>query len=248
MDWSETEKKYFAGLLDADGYLTIYKNGEYASMALGLELSESIDREGKVIKYLSSQVGNMKTRDRNENWATQNAWTVSKRSDLELVLPHVIKHMVVKGAKWQYLLEKFRKLKGVKVTQEDIENIRQEADSRKGPLKPKNHPTWAWTAGYIDGDGWYLKRERPRQIEMHVGVVSHIDHIEGLQLLKKAFGGVLKDDRGHKRWIRNLGPRDTAFALHFLRKMVQHSKMKKWKIEQILHTHSQRLSVDNPTG
>lgn len=248
MDWSETENKYFAGLLDADGYLTIYNNNGYAHLMLGLELSESIDREGKIISYLSSQVGRMSSRDRNDNWSRQNSWTVCKRSELETILPHVIKHMVVKGKKWDFLLKKFRELKGVSVTQEDIDLIRREADNLRGPIKPKNHPTWAWVAGYIDGDGWYLKRVRPKQIEMHVGAVSHIDHTEGLELLHKAFGGVIKNDRGHKRWIRNLGPRDRSFALKFLRKMVQHSKMKKWKIEQILHTHLQRLSVDNPKG
>jgi hypothetical protein len=248
MDWSETEKKYFAGLLDADGYLTLYNSNGYAHLMLGLELSESIDRGGKVIEYLSSQVGRKSTRKRNENWATQNCWTVGSRSDLESTLPHIIKHMVVKGKKWNFLLEKFRELKGIRISDVDINSIRLEADTLRGPVKPKNHPTWAWTAGYIDGDGWYLKRVRPKQVEMHVGVVSHANHTEGLELLHKAFGGVLKDDRGHKRWIRNLGPRDKSFALKFLRKMVQHSKMKKWKIEQILHTHSQRLSVDNPAG
>lgn len=248
--WSETEKKYFAGLLDADGWLCISYNKGYARLVLGLELSESCDRDGKLIEYLGSKVGNTSTRDRDENWATQNTWTVGKRKDLELTLPHIIKHMVVKGAKWQYLLEQFRKLKGCKITQEDILSIREEADKRVGPLKPKNHPTWAWTAGYIDGDGWYLRRVRTRQIEMHVGVVSHKDHIEGLELLHKAFGGVLKDDStgNCKRWIRNLGPRDKSFAINFLKKMAQHSKLKTWKVEQILHTHSQRLSNSTPTG
>jgi intein/homing endonuclease len=235
MDWSETEKKYFAGLFDADACLVLQNNNGYASLTLCIELSESIDKDGRLIKYLSSKVGRSYSRDRKETWAKQNSWIVSKRNDLEITLPHIIKHMVVKGKKWQYLLNKFRELKAVKITQEDINNIRIEADKLLGPVSHKNHPTWAWTAGYLDGDGWYLKRVRHNQIEMHVGAVSHIDHIEGLELLYKAFGGVLKDDRGHKRWIRNLGPRDKSFAINFLRKMVQHSKMKKWKHRSCLH-------------
>lgn len=241
--FGEIESKYLAGLLDADGCLHFSNNNGYLALTLSLSLSESIDREGKFSKYLESKVGKLYTRKREDTWATQNEWVVRKRSDLELLLPHIIKHMVVKGAKWQRMLEIFRS----KPKEFDLEQLRKEVEI-SGPLKPKNHPTWGWIAGYIDGDGWYLKRERRNQIEMHVGVVSHANHVEGLMLLQKAFGGVVKEDRGHYRWIKNLGPRDEKFALMFLKKMVNHSQLKKWKIEQLLSTYSQRLSVSNPKG
>lgn len=248
MGWSETEKKYLAGLLDADGCLYFTVSNGYLALRLHLSASESIDREGKYIKYLGSKVGNVYTRKRDENWAVQNEWVVGARSDLEKLLPHITKHMVVKGAKWQWMLETSRKFKGKPISQEEMLELRREALSKKGPIKPKNHPTWAWVAGYLDGDGWYMMRKRPKQIEMQVGAVTNMDELEGVELLHKAFGGILKDDRGHKRWIRNLGPRDKDFAVKFLKKMVVHSRLKKWKIEQLLHTHSQRLSVPTPTG
>ena len=241
--FGEIESKYLAGLLDADGCLHFSNNNGYLALTLSLSLSESIDRDGRFAKYLVSKVGNLYTRKREETWAVQNEWVVTRRRDLELLLPHIIKHMVVKGKKWQAMLEIYRS----KPADFNLETLREQVDLH-GPVKPKNHPTWAWTAGYIDGDGWYLKRERPRQIEMHVGAVSHKDHTGGLLLLQKAFGGVVKEDRGHYRWIKNLGPRDKKFALMFLRKMVNHSHLKKWKIEQMISTYSQRLSDNSPTG
>lgn len=246
--FSETEKKYLAGLLDADGSLVYCHNNGYLSLSMSLSMSESIDRNGAYAQYLGSKVGKLYTRKRDDNWAIQNEWVVRKRSDLEKLIPHITKHMVIKGKKWQHMLETFRRLKGTKITEEEFFKLREEANSMRGPLRAKKHPTWAWTAGYIDGDGWYLKRVRPRQIEQHVGVVSHREHPEGVELLHKAFGGVLKLDRGHLRWIKNLGPRDKKFTIFFLKKMVQHTHLKKWKIEQLLSTYSQRLSDLTPKG
>ena len=246
--FGETESKYLAGLLDADGSLCYSYNNGYLSLALSLSMSVSIDRDGKYASYLGSKVGKLYSRKRDEDWAIQNEWVVRKRNDLEKTLPHITKHMVVKGKKWQHMLETFRQYKGQPISEELFFNLRSEANALRGSIRAKKHPTWAWTAGYIDGDGWYLKRIRPKQTEQHVGVVSRIDHPEGVELLHKAFGGVLKEDRGHLRWIKNLGPRDKQFTLDFLKKMVNHTHLKKWKIEQLLSTYSQRLSDSTPEG
>ena len=246
--FSETEKKYLAGLLDADGSLVYCHNNGYLSLTMELSMSESIDKGGKYANYLGSKVGKLYTRKRDNNWATQNEWVVRKRGDLEKLIPHIAKHMVLKGNKWQHMLETSRAMKATKLNKQEFLELRERANSLRGPISAKKHPTWAWTAGYIDGDGWYLKRTRPRQIEQHVGAVSHMEHPEGLELLHKAFGGVLKEDRGHLRWIKNLGPRDKKFTISFLKKMVNHSHLKKWKIEQLLSTYSQRLSDLTPKG
>lgn len=242
-----TESKYLAGLLDADGCLHYSNNNGYLSLNLSCSLSESIDHKGKFAKYLESKVGSLYTRKREENWAIQNEWVVRRRTDLNLVLPHIIKHMVVKGAKWSIMFKRFQEYQGIHITDEDIKSLRKEVDNVNGPEKPKKHPTWAWVAGYIDGDGWYIRREREgkKNIEMHVGLVSHPSSDQGIQLVYKAFGGVVKiDSKGYTRWVKNLGIRDKEFAIYFLRKMVNHSKLKKHKIEQLLSTYPQRLSVD----
>lgn len=246
--FGETESKYLAGLCDADGSLSFVHNNGYLSLMFHLSMSESIDRDGKYARYLSSKVGKLHTRKRDDNWAVQNEIIIYSRNEHEGFLPHILKHMVVKGNKWNFMLESYREYKATKISETDFLALRDKANSLTGPIKPKNHPSWAWVAGYIDGDGWYLKRSRGDHTEMHVGVVSHIDHQDGVKLLHKAFGGVLKNDRGHMRWIKNLGVRDKKFALHFLGKMVNHSHLKKHKIEQLISTYSQRLTVYTPTG
>lgn len=242
-----TESKYLAGLLDADGCLHYSNNNGYLALTLSCSMSESIDREGKFARYLESKVGSLYTRKRDDNWAVQNEWVVRKRRDLNVTLPHIIKHMVVKGAKWAIMFNRFQEYQGVKITDDTVQILRDEVADVYGPVKAKKHPTWAWVAGYIDGDGWYIRRDRQGKLntEMHVGAVSHPDADQGIQLLYKAFGGVVKSDsKGYTRWIKNLGIRDKEFAIYFLKKMVNHSRLKRYKIEQLLATYPQRLSVD----
>lgn len=249
--FKETEIKYLAGLLDADGCLSLKFNNNYLSIKLSLGLSESIDREGKYAKSLAVKAGNLYKRERNKNWAVHNVWEVYKRSELEQLLPRLIKHMVIKAKYWQEILDLYRVMKAVRVSKEEYKKILSNVQNLRkntGPVKAKSHPTWAWVAGYIDGDGWLLNRTRKNHTEMHVGVVSHKDDKVGLELLQKAFGGVLKtDSKGYYRWIRNLGVKDKPFAIKFLKKIHSHSQLKKWKIEQLLANHSQRLNNSTST-
>ena len=243
---NESEIKYLAGLLDADGSLNITHNNGYLGLVLNLELAESCDRDGFYIQSLAARVGNIYTRKREENWAQTNTWRVNKRSDLEQLLPRIIKHMVIKGLHWNNLLNLFREKQGDILSSNEYAVLQDFSDkSRKiaGGLHPKKHPTWAWATGYIEGDGWFLIRDRVKQVEMHVGVVSHADDRVGIDLLQKAFGGVVKfDNKGYVRWIKNLGPRDKSFVDRTLPKFIYHSRLKRHKMEQIVAIHSQRLN------
>lgn len=250
-EFTESEIKYLAGLLDADGSLSITHNNGYLGLVLNLELAESCDRDGKYVKSLALKGGNLYTRKREENWAKTNTWRLNKRSELEMFLPRVIKHMVIKAKHWNNLLALFRDYQGkvIHINEYDL-LLLQSDESRKisGPLHEKIHPTWAWVTGYLEGDGWFMIRNRPNQVEIQTGAVCQMSDVVGLNLLQKAFGGIVKEDRGHMRWIKNLGPRDSAFAKHFCTKLVQHSRLKTHKIEQILHYHSQRLNEISPKG
>lgn len=243
---NESEIKYLAGLLDADGSLNITHNNGYLGLVLNLELSESCDKDGKYVISLANRVGNLYTRKREENWSQTNTWRVTKRSDLEQLLPRIIKHMVIKGKHWNTLLALFRDKQGIVITKEEYISLQDISDTSRlvsGGLYPKKHPTWAWATGYIEGDGWFLIRNRTKQIEMHVGVVSHSNDRVGIDLLHKAFGGVVKlDNKGYVRWIKNLGPRDKAFVDRTLPKLINHSRLKRHKMEQIVSIHSQRLN------
>lgn len=259
MKFTETDVKYLSGLMDADGSLLFhfspYKDRWNISLKMVLQQSLSIDREGKFIDWLNT-FGGFKQfikiqEEAHPNWSDANRWTVTSNQELNMLVPRLTKHMVVKAKHWQDMLEKYNSVYGKSVTQSEMHELKEFAKtSRKnvGPLKPKKHPTWAWVAGYIDGDGCYYMRKRKRNwgvsTELLVRVVSHNDDKQSLELLHKAFSGNLKANNHEDThyWSRNLGNADRDFALHFLRKMVVHSRLKKHKIERLLHHHLQRLS------
>lgn len=264
MKFTETDIKYLAGMMDADGSLCFhfspYKDRYNVSLNLVLQQSLSIDHEGKFISWLDTFGGFkqfIKVQDEEHpNWSDANRWTVTSLKELNMLIPRLTKHMVIKAKHWQSMLEKLNTIHGKSVESIEMNELKKFAKtSRKnvGPLTHKKHPTWAWIAGYLDGDGCYYMRTRKRKTvskELLVKVVAHDDDIVSLELLHKAFGGRLKKSSNENThsWTRSLGNRDRDFAISFLRKMVKHSRLKKHKIEMMLHHHLQRLSELTPKG
>lgn len=257
--FNESEIKYLAGLLDADGSLSFQFVDNRVYLNLVLAASESIDKH-QYIETLGARAGNVSIRTWEENnWSPSHQWRVQSKAEINMLLPRIMKHMVIKGMHWNNLFLKWREFQTKVLSQEEVETLKQYSqDSRKQskPIKPKNHPTWAWVAGYLDGDGCYTfkKHSNPEAINcmtLKIMVVCHKDDHVGIDLLYKAFGGSIRAEKDWLRWNRNLGATDTAFATEFLRKVHAHSRLKKWKIEQMLAFHNnrlQRLSVDKPTG
>lgn len=254
--FKETEIKYLAGLIDADGSLYFnfvkYKDKYNVRLLLVLQQSESIDKDGCFIKSLRKYMGFVQTiKMDNEKWSDANRWVVTNANELNMLLPRLTKHMVIKAKHFKYMHEKYNSIYGKSVSYEEMLALKEFAKiSRKntGPLKPKNHPTWAWIAGYLDGDGCYYMRNRKKNwgifTELQVSVVAHNDDLDGLRLLNKAFNGKIRKHTKENTytWIRNLGNSDRSFAIAFLRKVHWHSQLKKHKIEQLLNFHLQRLN------
>lgn len=261
---NESLIKYLAGLLDADGCLSfVYtkdsKREEMFSVGLSMHLgsASSIDRHNFVESLpLLTEMGNSRRISNYKGKGYYTNWVVCKRAHLEMILPRLIKHMVIKAKHWQWMLEVWRDYrsrdygsKSIHATEREIlEQAKKE--SRKlnvGPIKPKNHPTWAWLAGYLDGDGYYLHRDpKKKRYSMVVGACAHITDISVLEFLKKSFGGKItthSQSDSVKEWYRSLSNQNRSFVLRFLPKIVKHSRLKKHKIEQIIHHHQQRLSV-----
>lgn len=260
---NENLVKYLAGLLDADGSLSFsfkkYERGDdtyFLSLHLKLSSSDAVDERGFVetLPRLTG-MGGVCWYGKDKQFKT---WTVTKRSELERLLPRLTKHMVVKGKHWQTLFGIWREQRGAWLTSEDRERMaaasKRSRIENAGPVKPKNHPTWAWLAGYLDGDGWYRhKYQSPPQNywQIHVGAVAHDNDIGVLEFIQKAFGGHIGPHRQSPNvsvWKRNLGSRDASFALRFLPKIARHTRLKRHKIDQIIHHHRQRLSVPSPAG
>lgn len=257
---NESLVKYLAGLLDADGCLSLgprrgYKDGR---VRLGLMLSirsgDVTDLPG-VIASLPALTGFGQTHREADKFTI---WTVTHRADLEMLLPRLIKHMVIKAKHWQWLLEFWREWRSQEKGQKSLsvaewemlrDEYRQSRRDRTGPVKPKNHPSWAWLAGYLDGDGCFSFRTS-RNNNMRLSVTAHELDACGLEFLQKAFGGTIRPHSGkdHIRvWWRGLGPSNATFALGFLPKLSRHSRIKRHKIDQMIHWHRQRLSVSAST-
>lgn len=262
---NESLVKYLAGLLDADGSLSFSfkhdqnREGRYfVGLVLSLASSDAVDKNG----FMDSlpRISGMGSVSRYGEFQQFSAWKVSKRADLEILLPRLIKHMVIKARHWQWLLEMWREVRANDLTcsREARELLTQASkESRRnnrGPIKPKNHPTWAWLAGYLDGDGTYHYRSGVyngyRQWTMNVSAVAHVNDIGVLEFLCKSFGGRIQgqgQSENVKVWMRSLGHQNKDFALGFLPNLAKHSRLKRHKIDAMIHHHRQRLSFRGTT-
>ena len=229
MKIKESHAKYLAGLLDADGWFGFQWKTEtkaYPKMTLR-------QNDRRVLDWIKNNIG--------IGWFTEDSWSVSSKSDLNLLMPHILKHMVIKAKLWEWVYT---------TDAPSREEWKRRRYEDVGPLRAKKHPTWAWVAGYIDGDGWLVHQKRKDTIgyTIRVGALSHHSDTVAIHLLHKAFGGGLHKKEEGLQWQRGLGKENRDFAIRFLSKLVPHLVRKKHKAEMILQYHSQRLSEDTPKG
>lgn len=254
----ESDVKYLAGLFDADGSVHFRKNnGDMIGMNISIAASDAVSPDHKILHWLQETFGGRIQHHATLKNSTVKLWIVGKYSDLERLVPRLLKHLVIKGNSLAGQWQLYQTYRGKHLDALELERILDHSKMLRkglsGPTKPKNHPTWAWVAGYLDGDGCLINRyyAKSKSHHMRVSATGHVKDRYGLDLLFKAFGGVVYQKKTEPNvlvWSRNLGPKDSQFAIHFLKKFVQHAKIKKHKAELILHNHSQRLSVENPTG
>lgn len=271
---NETLCKYLAGLLDADGSVSFNyvhnkeKNWYTLALQVVLASSDAVDTHGFVGK-LPDATGfgralKYSAEKRSFSKNQFNRWTVASRRDLEMFVPRVSKYMQVKATHMQRMLEKLRELRGARLSAEDCDALREFSRLSRidsGPIKPKNHPSPAWLAGYLDGNGSYLlKRFKANvrngkqfyQTQCNVRAICHVGDVHVLKFIQKAHGGYIREASSSSNcmvWARNLGNRERSFAVNFLAAIVPHAQLKKHKIEQMLSFHhQQRLSIPSPTG
>lgn len=271
---NEAMIKYLSGLIDSDGSISFSfgggeksKDRQHLRLTVGIATSKVIDKHGFIeslpekygFGYITRQ-GRSGYFPLNEEEKPYLQWLIRSRSDLEMLVPRFVKHMFVKGRHLQRMFDKWKEMRGIALSEKECDELRDFSKKSRydpGPLKPKNHPSWGWMAGYLDGNGVYTigeykVRGKPYP-QLKVRASCHANDAEILLIMQKFLGGsVLDAKRGHqcKIWSRNLGSSERAFALHFLRKVVQHAQFKRHKIEQLIsfHTHPQRLSGQTPEG
>jgi len=261
---NESLVKYLAGLLDADGSLSFdshrgYDENVRISLKLHLTAADTIDRDGFVASLPElTGFGNV-----NNYNGKYTQWSVCHRNELEMLVPRLIKHMYVKPQHWQWLMDYWREHRSQEKGQKWLseaewqklsEASKESRRTRVGPVKPKNHPSWAWLAGFLDGDGCFSFRTS-RNHNMRLSVTAHVSDLPVLEFLQNAFGGTIRNNSRSddiKVWWRGLGPSHESFVLDFLPRLVKHSRFKRHKIEQMIHFYNhrrqQRLSASTPTG
>lgn len=260
--------KYLSGLLDADGNLSFgfvkSRDGRMYNLFLQLKLiaSSNVDDRGFVASLPGRTGWGFIFQEIGPEGQTFTSWRVNKQAHLEMLVPRLIKHMVIKARHWQWLLEVWRErrrrpLGERSVLPDEKAELRRASEASRlnvGPLKPKNHPSWAWLAGYLDGDGTYSfddPKHRPTTKVMRVFAIAHSKDASVLEFLQKAFGGgICKHSQcDGKMWYRNLGVSERSFALRFLPKVVRHARLKRHQIEKLIHYHRrQRLNEPTPAG
>lgn len=249
---NETDIKYLAGLLDADGSFFFSYSSNRAYLTITLDLSTGIDKDAVFSFWLCNHLHvkpNIHKRELNAEGVESIKIVVSKRSTVEMLVPRLIKYLVIKGKHLNRLFDKWKEVRGILLTDEEINELKQfTIDSRKdvGPVKHKEWLPRAYVAGFIDGDGCYCMKRSSGTY--NVSTVSHIDDRIVADLLYKQYGGRIHYQENCIRWVRPLGRTNKQFAISFLRDMHRHSRLKTYKIEQFIHYHSQRLNEESPMG
>lgn len=248
----ETDIKYLAGLLDADGSFFFNYSANRAYLTIALDLSTGIDKDCEYTNWLCKEVGvkpSIHKRELNAKDSMSIKIVISKRSAIETLVPRLIKYLVIKGGHLNRLYSKWQEVRGRRLTDEEIEELKEfTKTSRKevGPVKAKEWLPKAYVAGFLDGDGCYIMKKSSGTY--NVNTISHLDDRIVADLLFKQYGGKLYFQEDWIRWRHPLGRTNKSFAIKFLRDMHRHSRLKRHKIEQFLHYHSQRLTEEPPTG
>lgn len=256
----ETDIKYLSGLFDADGCLsyTFVKNKSGKStFHINLILTQSEEFGKKLMDQLVQTYGGCITRKTNAPHIL--SWKLSEKSQLNKLIPRIVKHQIIKAKHWKWLFDVQNKVRGIGFSDEEAEALKSainESRNDVGPLKPKNFPSRAWTSGFLDGDGHYRNRlvSRPNRNpywDSRVQVEIDIKDRVAVDLLYKTHGGSIHTISTRPnliRWTRNLGIKDKSFSLDFLALMAKHSKLKKHRIEMIIHSLRQRLTDSTPKG
>jgi hypothetical protein len=207
--------------------------------------AETIDRDFKMIQHLHSTValGHLNYTEAKGNKAKLCEWKIRASEELEMFVPRIAKYLIIKGAHFKRSLEWWRTIRGSRYSQEELswfrENLKQSrADS--GPLKPKNYPSAAWLAGYLDGDGCLYLGERQKMLT----ISFHKDDIVAPQLIQKAFGGNIytglwKNSPDVCQYRLTLGGKNSLnpTGRKLLQYVVPHLRIKKHNAELLLALH-----------
>lgn len=235
---SEVINKILAGYIDSDGTITLKINSSFLNINVILSQAAVNDPDFEILRALHKfyNLGSIQFRfSENEKESSRCDWKLGVKDSIKL-FNLIGKHLVVKGTLFRDLISIYESYVGKKITEETYKELKEkQTELRKvtGPLKRKKHPSWAWLAGYVAGDGHLscrLNRKRHKYDkkvdkyydmtynELFIDIVSDIE--SPLLFLKEHFKGSIYPCRDtHFHWKRTLGKGSIDFAEDFLSRL-----------------------------
>lgn len=226
--------KYYAGLFDADGSFGIQArklaNGNFKIQPKAA--IKQVDFRAKPLRDLNEEFKGTSFvetfEDKSWNATFNLVYTCSKAKNLMEKLKN---HLVLKKEVVEFILE----VSDQEVNQVVLKTIKGLLKQLRYEIHPlnKNFPSRRWMAGYIDGDGCIRVQLRSNGgISIKLEITSYNRDTQGVDLLKKAFGGcIIKHGANAIRWVKHLNESNAQKVLGYFS---NHAKIKRTQVLYVL--------------
>ncbi len=262
---SEQLNKYVAGLIDTDGCISLFfyktrtTQKNRVSVVLSIMQSAKNDPDFECLRALKDfyNLGSLSYSIPDDPNSTSTCFWTLRDKDAKVLFNRLGKHLRLKGTHYDNMVWVSNQHEGIddipeKVI-EELKDFRECSRANTSYLKMPKHLSWAYVAGVIAGDGYIKFSKRPGNnfIEAKIKITQSERELKFLSLFKRDFKGNIYNIRSWIDWERNLGLRDSSFAVPFLkniRKYIVHER-KYHIINSILDAHEshrqQRLNREN---
>lgn len=224
-------EKYLAGLIDADGSFGVRffrrPQGDYRP-AMFLQVSQKAARNRILSLLQESFGGTISTNEGATGYSggPQTVWSLPHSETMKL-LYRLDKYMVVKRGRAPLMVDYVHN--NSRVSEDRLEAHRAQLDTiRSYRHQLPNYPSRQWMAGYFDGDGCFASRidKKSGYCYLSLRVTAHKNDSNSIDLLHKAFGGLINYSKGEHLpcWVLHLPP---SKALQTVGHFAQHLVVKK---------------------
>lgn len=222
---SEQLNKFVAGFFDSDGSVFVYKDRSSLGLRSCIVQSASKDPDFEVMRALQRHYGlGRLTYSTPEKGSAMIEWSMSAK-DSKIFFSLIGKHLCIKATHFDNMIWLWDNCRSLGIT-EDIEDFKRCSRKSSKYFKKPKHLSWAYTAGYIAGDGHlqcrkHKRPDRPRDYYIRKSVIVASGDEIIVDLFKESFkGNKTYSDRDHTwRWERSLGLKNKKFSDRFLRKI-----------------------------
>ena len=262
---SEQLNKYVAGLIDTDGSISLFfyktrtTGKQRLSVVLDITQSARNDPDFECLRALRDfyNLGSVSFSIPEGDQRTSVCHWILRDKDAKILFNRLGKHLRLKGTHFDnmvWISNEHNDIEDIpeKVI-EELKEFRECSRNNTSYLKMPKHLSWAYVAGVIAGDGCIRlsQREGINYIEARLKITQSDREEKFLNLFKRDFKGNIYHINSWIDWERNLGLRDSSFAVPFLkniRKYIVHER-KYHLINDILDLHEshrqQRLNRES---